>query len=83
MLGYFFSHAYATNIFQLDSEAENVDLTAIQPNHPQWNASSIYVACDVVAHKDSLFIAAFWVKGIEPIENQPHWMVGFGCKIQL
>ncbi|MEI8605887.1 hypothetical protein [Pseudoalteromonas sp. B160] len=69
----FCSHAYATNIFQLNSQSKNVDLTSIQPNHPQWNASSIYVAGDVVTHNNSLFIAAFWVKGIEPIENQPHW----------
>ncbi|MFT6789396.1 MAG: hypothetical protein ACJAVX_002769 [Pseudoalteromonas rhizosphaerae] len=69
----FCSHAYATNIFQLNPESKNVDLTSIQPNHPQWNASSIYVAGDVVTHNNSLFIAAFWVKGIEPIENQPHW----------
>jgi chitodextrinase len=69
----FCSHAYATNIFQLNSEANNINLTDIQPNHPQWSASSIYVAGDVVTHNNSLFIAAFWVKGIEPIENQPHW----------
>ncbi len=69
----FCSHAYATNIFKLNPESKNVDLTSIQPNHPQWNASSIYVAGDVVTHNNSLFIAAFWVKGIEPIENQPHW----------
>ncbi|BDF93469.1 chitodextrinase [Pseudoalteromonas sp. KAN5] len=69
----FCSHAYATNIFQLNSEANNINLKDIQPNHPQWHASSIYVAGDVVTHNNSLFIAAFWVKGIEPIENQPHW----------
>ncbi|HEA16030.1 MAG TPA: chitodextrinase, partial [Pseudoalteromonas prydzensis] len=69
----FCSHAYATNIFQLNSKSKNTDLTDIQPNHPQWNAGSVYVAGDVVTHNNSLFIAAFWVKGIEPIENLPHW----------
>ncbi|WP_257323993.1 hypothetical protein [Pseudoalteromonas rhizosphaerae] len=68
----FCSYSYATNIFQLNPESKNVDLTAIQPNYPQWDARSIYVAGDVVTHKDSLFIVAFWVKGVEPIENQPH-----------
>ena len=65
----FCSYAYATNIFKLNSQSKNTDLADIQPNHPQWNASSIYVAGDVVTHNNSLFIAAFWVKGIEPIEN--------------
>lgn len=69
----FCSYSYATNIFQLSPQSKNTDLAAIQPNHQPWNASSIYVAGDVVTHNNSLFIAAFWVKGIEPIENQPHW----------
>jgi chitodextrinase len=69
----FYSQTYAANIFQLPQQSANTNLADIEPNHQPWEAGSIYVAGDVVTHNNSLFIAAFWVKGIEPIENQPHW----------
>ncbi|ATC93835.1 chitodextrinase [Pseudoalteromonas tunicata] len=70
---FFCSQAFTANIFQLSPQATSIDLANIEPNHQPWNASSIYVAGDIVTHNNSLFIAAFWVKGIEPIENQPYW----------
>ncbi|WP_176365118.1 chitodextrinase [Pseudoalteromonas ulvae] len=70
---FFCSQAFTANIFQLSPHGTIIDLTNIEPNHQPWNASSIYLAGDIVTHNNSLFIAAFWVKGIEPIENQTYW----------
>ena len=66
---FFCAHTYATNLLRLASDKENIDLANIAPKHNPWNASSVYIAGDVVSHNENLFVAMHWIKGIEPVKN--------------